>query len=219
MLICTEGVVSEPALIQALKSTTVGQAPVSISSNVEILPLPLGGNHGHAKLVEVANKVVAEYSKDGVITLAGDDDTIEKWIIVDHDDMEKHGVSPSELREEAKKAGFTLVISKPNFEFFVLATLSDLETAKATNKDQFESKINSRIEALNEINKKKGFGKEMLLPKYSKKKYPSEKLFGLLLNHHPELVEKMTSLKIETTAEKYSEMSRVIKRIIKLYGG
>ncbi len=197
-----------------------GQAPANLSRNIEVLPLPLGGNHGHARLVATANEVVATYSRDGVISLAGDEDVIERWIVVDHDDMEKYGVTPEQLREEAQSAGFTLIINKPNFEFFVLAVLSDLDTALTTSKEQFKSKINTLIKSLNESDEsQKGFSKEMFMPKYSKKRHVAEKLFGRMLGYHPELIEKMNSLEVNTRAEKYSEMPRVTQRITELYKG
>jgi hypothetical protein len=220
MLICTEGDVSEPEFINALVRMTGGQAPRSVSTNIEVLPLPLGGNQGHTRLVEAANEAVAKYGKEGLISLADENDTIEKWIIVDHDDMEDRNMNPQKLREEAQGAGYTLIISKPNFEFFVLAALSDLATARATKSDQFVGEINSRIDSLNQKDKdEKGFGKDMLMPHYSKKKYVAEKLFGFMLGHHPELIDEMASLEVDVAAEGYSEMPEIVRRINDLYKG
>jgi hypothetical protein len=219
MLICTEGKVSEPAYIRALESAVRGQAPMDVSMNIEVLPVPLGGNHGHAKLVETADGAITDYGRSGsLLSLAGDDDVIEKWIIVDHDDMEKHGVEPEGLRQEAQEAGYSLVISKPNFELFVLAGLSDLATAMSTDKKQLKSKINTHIARLNQDDvDQKGFTKPMLMPKYSKKEYVADKLFKCMLGYHPELVQKMAALQVDVTAEQYTEMPKVVQRILELY--
>lgn len=221
-LICTEGDVSEPAYIRAISSALGGQAPRNISTNVEILPIPLGGNQGHKNLLEVADRRIDEYaqSEDSLLGLVGLEDSIEKWIIVDFDDMDTHGIDENELRADVESAGYTLVVSKPNFEFFVLASMTDLETATtAAAKNQVKSMINERIATLNEEDSRKGFSKAALMPsKYSKKTYVAEKLFSLMLDRHPKLIKKAAELRVDVAADSYTEMPVIVRRLLELYG-
>lgn len=220
MLICTEGEVSEPAFLSALCSNLKGQAPKNISTKVEIIPLPLGGNHGHRKLIEVANTEVEKYCKneDNYITLAGKDDRIEKWIVVDYDKMNKRGVDPKKLREEAKKNGYTLVINNPNFEFFILATLAcPGKTISSVKPNYLTNEINMHILSLNKEDTAKGFGKNMLMPLYSKKLHVADKLFSGMLGYHPELIDKAANLNVDVSASHYTEMPKLLKQIQGLY--
>ncbi len=221
VLICTEGEVSEPAYIRALSSALGGQAPRSVSTNIEVIPIPLGGNQGHARLLEVANQRLEEclQNEDSLLCLAGPDDVLEKWIIVDFDDMDGRGIDVEQLRADVLAAGYTLVVNKPNFEFFVLASMTDIETAMvASSKSQTITEINDRLASLNDEDTKKGFSKAMLMPaKYSKKTYVAEKLFGLMLDRHPRMIKNAAQLEVDTAAEGYTEMPLIIKRIMKLY--
>lgn len=219
VLICTEGKVSEPAYLKALSSTLSGQAPRNISTNVEVLPIPLGGNHGHKKLISIADAVVERHSKNenSLLSLVTVEDTVEKWIIVDHDDMEKHGISVDELRRVAQEAGYTLIINKPKFEFFVLASLSDCAAAAAVDKSQYTAQINMHVKSLNEQDIQKGFTKDMLMPKYTKKRFPAEKLFSMMLANHPELIDAALALDVDPTADCYTEMPIIMRRIVNLY--
>lgn len=219
MLICTEGDVSEPAYIRAASKTLGSQVPRSVSTNIEVLPISLGGNQGHTELIAAADKAIEKYSADSVLSIAGDEDTIEKWIIVDYDDMDKHGVNPTDLRQEAKNAGYALIISKPNFEFFVLASLTDTARASAVGKNQIVTEIELCIKSLNEIDSnQKGFSKEMLMPaSYSKKTHVAEKLFSCMLLNHPELIANAAMLYVDIDAEHYTEMPEIVKRLMQLY--
>jgi hypothetical protein len=218
MLVCTEGKVSEPAYIDALVAALGGQAPRNISKNVDVLPIPLSGNHGHAKLIEIANRAVELYSRDSIVSLAGEEDTIEKWIIVDYDDMDKHGVVVADLMAQAEAAGYILVVNKPKFEFFVLTQLAGIDAARSVSPALYASNINAYINELNETDKNnKGFSKGMLMPSYSKKKHKAKKLFDLLLGYHPELIDKAMALSIDINEDCYTEMPKIVRRIKELY--
>lgn len=218
VLICTEGDVSEPAYIEALSAAIGGQAPRNVSANVEVLPIPLSGNQGHAKLIAAADAAIAKHSKEGLVGIAGSEDQIEKWIIVDHDDMESNGVDACDLRKQAEAAGYTLVVNKPNFEYFVLSKVCNPEKAITIKRGDFIEHIDSHINELNTQNQQKGFSDIMAIPPYSKKRFVAPKFFGLLLDRHPELISKAAELEVDTTQHHYTEMPKIINRISELYG-
>lgn len=218
LLICTEGVVSEPVYIRALTASLTGQLPASTSRNTEVLPLPLGGNQGHVKLIETAEKTINDFVSNSWVGLADKDDTIEKWIIVDYDDMHLRGVDVEQLRQDAGAVGYTLVVNKPNFEFFVLASLTGIEVASGYRQERHVSEINKCITSLNTENaQSRGFTKGMMMPMYSKKTHIASKLFGGLLGNHPEFATKAMSIDVDTSAPFYTEMPIIIRRINDLY--
>lgn len=79
LVICTEGDGSEPAVIKEFSITITGQT----YPEPDIFTVPLGGNQGHKKLFEVADKKIADLRKpnsDSVLSLATDTDVIDRWI-------------------------------------------------------------------------------------------------------------------------------------------
>lgn len=217
ILVCTEGNVSEPSYLEALSSALGGQAPHKTGAALETIILPLGGNHGHNKIIQKAEEAIAkkEGDQNSILSLKGEDDTCEKWLLCDYDDMEEHGANIDALRQEAEKAGYTLIVSKPNFETFVLMHfLEPSEIAKIKPKD-YVSVINSKVAELNKLNEAKGYSDSMKIPPYSKKKYAAPKFFGLLLGDM-ELVEAVLSRNVDLSCNCYSEMPKMIQRLKEL---
>jgi hypothetical protein len=203
-----------------LGSTIGGQTPATISSNVQILPLPLGGNQGHKKLIQAATAVIKEHCKnpDNLASIADENDSLEKWLIVDYDNMDQHGVDVDTLKQEAQSSGYTLIVNKPNFEFFVLAHFRNLDDIASIRPDQYVNHIGKSVKELNIKNiAERGFTKEMAIPPYSKKLHIANKFFGMLLDYHPELIDKLSSLEVDTTKSQYTEMSVIINRIREIY--
>lgn len=221
VLVCTEGEVSEPAYIKALKSTYSGQAPSAKLAAVEILPLPLGGNQGHVKLIETANEKVsqAETDQESILSLMEeyDDTECEKWLICDYDDMDKHGVEIDELRQKAEESGYHLVINKPNFEAFVLMHFISVDKIAKLDPKSYKGEINRQVDLLNTKNLEKGFTKTMLTPPYAKKKYHAETFFGSLLPQNIELINEVLLHKPEYDKTCFSEMPTIIARLKDIY--
>lgn len=141
LVICTEGDGSEPAVIKEFSITITGQT----YPEPDIFTVPLGGNQGHKKLFEVADKKIADLGKpnsDSVLSLATDTDAIDRWIICDYDVMDKNGISEQEFRNLAKEKGYNVVVNKPNFEFFVLVLLTNLEYAMKIKPKDYVKEIN-----------------------------------------------------------------------------
>lgn len=113
-LIAVEGE-SEKGPIKALVRKLAAQASNSYG-RVEIVPISVGGNHGYRRLVEVATNSVNNYLTDPG-NCYEKDDVVEKWLVCDYDDMDKMGVTRDEFKNMAEAEGFSLVISKPRFEF------------------------------------------------------------------------------------------------------
>lgn len=222
VLICTEGDNSESECLTALDASLKnGQVPQEVIRFVEVLPIPLGGNQGHVKLVEKANKQVETMERDpnSLLHLALSEDGAEhdKWIVCDYDALDDANITLQELRQQASEAGYKLVVNKPKFEYFVLCLLIGAEDANKVESGHYFVEINKRIDDLNKQNKtQKGFTDAMSIPHYSKKKYVTRELFGKLFSYNIELLD---NLPVEHSDEdsQYTEMHCLINAIRLLY--
>lgn len=221
LLVCTEGEVSEPAYIEALKSQLGGQMPRGKTSQVEILPIPLGGNHGHKKLIERAQKAINDAIKDqdSILYIANEIDedvTIERWLICDYDEMDNRRIDIKQLRRQARQEGFNLVVSKPRFEVFVLLHFLDIDEVAKIDPSNLNGAINREVEKLNKLNvkTKANVSEVILIPKkYGKKKYQAQTFFGKMLNLNPELIDKALQHSPDYRSHYFSDMPELIKRI------
>lgn len=211
LVVCTEGDSSEPAAIREFSILAAGQT----YPEPDVFTVPLGGNQGHKKLFENADRKVAELKdphSDSVLSLASDADTVEKWVICDYDVMDKNGISEEEFRKSAREAGYEVVINKPNFEFFVLALLTGLEYATSIKPKDYIIEIDKAVKRLNDKNiEEKGFSDTMTIPPYSKNKHVAEKFFGNMFNYNPDLIKNFRDT--IGSDEKYTEMARILQRI------
>ena len=213
LVICTEGDSSEPTAIKEFSIATTGQT----YPEPDIFTIPLGGNQGHRKLFETADKKIADLRKpdsDSVLSLTTDIDVIDRWVICDYDVMDKNGISEQEFRNLAKEKGYNVVINKPNFEFFVLVLLTDLEYAIKIKPKDYMGEINVAIKQINDKNiKDKGFSDTMTIPTYSKNKHVAEKFFGNVFNYNPELVKKFCEMASFGNSDRHTEMAKILQRI------
>src|SRR3990167_3426593 len=190
VLVCTEGKVSEPECIKAFLSIMPSQIPQAGEEYVDVVPVPLNGNHGYKILIEKAEEQIEilENDEESMLFLAQDLDDgseKEKWLVCDYDQLDSSGITYEEFERSVKDAGYTLIMNKPNFEYFILAVLSDWKTADSTSKSKYEDKINSLIDKLNESNKvEKHFTDAQKIPYYSKKLHVAEKSFGMLFQYN-----------------------------------
>lgn len=221
--ICTEGDNSEPAYIKALKLVFSGTAPQLDDIGLQIVSVPLHGNQGHKKILEKADKAIeaektnTDPKAPSILSLVEAEDEVEKWIICDFDKMNLAGVDIARLRSDAKVAGYELVVTRPNFEFFILLHFISFDEAVKIKPANYETKLN---ELIVQYNNSMGFNSPLKqglrLPKYSKKKYIAPDLFCKLLNG--DLLERVANIPFDETSEKFSEMPRVICRIREIYG-
>ncbi|MCL2371565.1 RloB family protein [Candidatus Saccharibacteria bacterium] len=217
VLICTEGEVSEPAYINALKAAIIAQAPQN-AGQVEVEALDLQGNQGHTALISRANEKVADYT-DIEDSYIGEGDTVEKWIICDYDKMHERGVSIEDLRQDARDAGFELIINRPNFELFILLHFMSIDEAVGIRPSQYETIINQKTDELNSRNlvEKVGFTSAMNAPTYSKNRYHARTYFGQLMSRNPELIDLVASIECDTAWNAYSEMPKIVVRIKEIF--
>jgi hypothetical protein len=222
ILICTEGDNSEPECLTALDTSLKnGQVPQEVIKFVEVLPIPLGGNQGHVKLVAKANKQVGimENDPDSLLHLALSENEAEcdKWIVCDYDALDDADITLEELRQQASKAGYKLVVNKPKFEYFVLCLLIGNDLACKIEPGHYSTEINKQIDALNDRNKnEKGFTDFMDIPHYSKKKYITREFFGKLFSYNIELLDNLPDNHLEDD-DQFTEMLDLIKAIRSLY--
>jgi hypothetical protein len=223
LVVCTEGENSEPAFIEELDRISRGQSINEDGVDVSVVTISLKGIHGHTKIIEAANAALdfdSQKKTDGPLSdFSCEDDSLEKWLICDYYYMEKHGVDLGDFRKKVAEAGYELVLNRPNFEFFVLAVLTDVDSASNEQPSNYEIAINNAVDSVNAANRiNKGFYDGMRIPKYSKKHHAVPLFFGKLLDYSPELIDKFCTLKFDPSLDRFSEMSRIIKRIRELRG-
>jgi len=139
---------TEKGLIEAFLRTKVGQSPEKYGA-IEVVPIPAGGNQGYTKLVEVAEQKINEYLLNPDNCYCDTDDDVEKWLVFDYDDIDNKRITLEELEDDAKKLGFSCVVSRPNIEFFILALLKGIGFTKKINPENYKQEINREIDSLN----------------------------------------------------------------------
>lgn len=218
LAICTEGENSEPNYLIAYKKALFGTTP-GLEAKFEIVPVPLRGNHGHKKIFEKANMELARREQDPMSLLSvidGADDVVEKWIIVDYDKMEKHGINEKEFRQKAIEYGYNDVINKPNFELFILCHFIPIERVKNVKPSQYEKYINSGIDNYNKTHGYDHNNQALKLPSYSKNKYASSDLFEKLLSQNNNLLDIVTNESFAQGGKNhYSDMYKLFERLNK----
>ena len=222
VLICTEGDNSEPECLTALDASLKnGQVPQEVINFVEVLPIPLGGNQGHTRLVAKANEEIKIMEGDPGsllhLALSEDEAECDRWIVCDYDALDDADITLGELRQQASDAGYKLVVNKPKFEYFVLCLLIGADLASKVEPGQYFIEINKRIDALNERNRtEKGFTDAMNIPHYSKKKYVTREFFGKLFSNNIELLDNLPD-EHSDEEDQFTAMLELINAIRLLY--
>jgi hypothetical protein len=215
VLICTEGKNSEPICVDSITAVLREGSPTIVAGKTETVPIPLGGTHGYTRLLEIADRKVDEYIKNPE-NLVEPSDEVQKWLICDYDDIERSNITIEKFREAGATAGYEVVINKPNFEYFVLSLFIAPEEIVGIDKTNYKQKIDASITELN-----KQLGTEysgLKIPPYSKKKYVVQELFGKLFHQHPELIDSIVNMAVDTTASHYTEMPKLVKKLKEIYG-
>jgi hypothetical protein len=212
VIICTEGEVSEPAYLNALKLAVLGQTP-GYETKVFIVTLPIGGNADHGEKLMMATDVAVEKCiQEELCFYDEDQDELEKWIVCDYD----NAADINGMRQLAAERGYRLAVSKPMFEYFILLHFLDVNEAKYVKPRDYERVINEQIDIINEKN---GWDKirQLTIPHYSKNRFQAKACIEKLLCQMPMLVERIASNKCDIKSDKYSEMISLVQRIVKLH--
>ena len=218
VIVCTEGAVSEPECLNALLDSIKGQAPLGGNKFVEVLPVPLGGNQGHVKLIERAEGQIERLRKDpeSLLSITESGDEYDKWLVCDYDNMDESGVEFDKFKEAVAISGYTLIVNKPNFEYFVLCLIAGVDIANKTRHANYFKKINEHVGLLNIKNKsEKGFTDSMTIPPYSKKKYEARAFFSKLLQFNPELLQSLAE-KAPNSSD-FTDMPKLIRTLKSIY--
>jgi hypothetical protein len=209
VLICTEGRVSEPQYIKAYCRATEGQS--AARRRVEVVPLSTEGNQGHAELINKANEVLSAFIANPENCIE-ESDAVEKWLVCDFDDMQ---INMGELRRQAEENAYSLVINKPNFEYFVMSHFYSPAEIASVNKRDFAQKINAKVAKLN---KQDWVTEVTKLPPYSKKEHHAADFFGKLLSYGgDEMIERVRSISMSENGGNFTEMPKLIARIDEIY--
>lgn len=216
--ICTEGEVSEPTYIDALKTEIYKQMPGQEISKIDFIVIPLNGNQGHSvnKIIERANNSIKK-EQAKCAAAPGDDWSIEKWLILDYDKLEKD-VNIKIFKQGIAQAGFELIINKPNFEYFVLLNFMTPNEIDKIKIEAFEDEINNQINKLNKVLEAiPGLSCLNKICKYNKHKY--NRMFYYLLRYHSSSLNMAVKHSNGTVSKKgyLSEMSKLINRLDKIY--
>ena len=208
---------TEKGLIEAFLRTKVGQSPEKYGA-IEVVPIPAGGNQGYTKLVEVAEQKINEYLLNPDNCYCDTDDDVEKWLVFDYDDIDNKRITLEELEDDAKKLGFSCVVSRPNIEFFILALLKGIDFTKKINPENYKQEINREIDSLNkkDATEKTWLNNSIKIPAYDKGIYQCRNCLLALFAFHPELVDKILQSKINTAENKYSQLPILLKRIMEV---
>lgn len=220
LAVCTEGESSEPNYISALRGVLFGTRPAG-GVAVEVVTVPLGGNHGFRKIFEKADDELSLRAKNAqdVLSVLDEGDKIEKWLVVDYDKMYRHGIEEEWLRREAIEKEYRLVMNKPNFEFFVLMHFVPVGEAASVAMKDLKFRINDEID---DYNSRRGFNRSeysaLRLPSYSKNNFQTRDLFGKLLDQNTGILDRFGEESCYYDKNHYTEMWKIIERIKRLTG-
>ena len=218
VFIFTEGECSEPAFLGELESYLRRQSPVTeVRSKVEVVRFPLGGNQGYnVNAIDSSAGAMINGLKEE-LEINGDISYCEKWIICDYDEMNRYGTDVKNFREAMHLRGYEVVISKPNFEFFVLACLITEQEAAKVRPCDYLVRINEEIDAINRKNAIDfGFTDAMQIPHYShnghKSKHQAQQFFGMLFEYEGKnVMPNIHNLASDLKKDKYTQIQSVVK--------
>jgi hypothetical protein len=192
ILIFTEGANTEPEYIKAFDIAIRG-IDATLGQEIyrpEIIPLTLDGNQGHMKIVEKSKEKFEEwkYKEDSTYEyFEEDEDSIKKFIVCDYDRMHKNGIRIDELRHMADSEGYTLILTKPAFEYFLLLHFITEEDAIKIKPGEMESEINNQIKLLNE-------NLPFPIGGYSKHEHSTLNCFSDLFTNRPVVIGRIISV-------------------------
>jgi hypothetical protein len=215
IVVCTEGLNSEPEYIETFCKLAIPSIPGHVSAPPEIIILPLGGNQGHRAIIDKVNKKYQEWEKaDNSIYEYFDPETdkVEKYLVCDYDNMHKKGIELKDFRRDVEAAGYDLILTKPGFELFLMLHFVSIEDAICMKPENFIDEINKKIELLN-----RELPPGVDISKYSKHERSASRCFGMLFSFRPNYIQKVLQLPMSVETKYFSEMPRLLNSIIEGY--
>lgn len=207
---------TEESIISSFVRSKVGQSPKGYGK-IEVVSILTHGNQGYTGLVDMAEKCIDDYLRNPDNCYSEEDDSYEKWLVFDYDDIDSKKITLDELKRRAESAGFKCIISKPNIEYFILSLLGNYEFANSVNPSNYMQKIKDLIDDLNEkdLLDKTGFTDALKIPPYSKRAYWCKNCLFAIFSLHPELIDRILDSKSSHTS-RYSEIPTLLNRILEL---
>lgn len=214
ILVGTEGEATEPASIEGVLAPLRQQSPRGYA-NLEVVPLPVGGHHGHGdRLITEFERRVTEYISNPDNCVEPTDDIV-KYLEVDYDKMEEHDVAEDDFRKKVIAVGAIPIITKPKSEYFVARLFYD-EAEVLEKLDRGEdptSIINRGVKAYNDTCEY-DFQR---LPLYSKKQHRADSWFGMLFDRNPDFLRRAIGMNVDISQKYYTEIPELIRVIARYF--
>lgn len=205
-----EGEVTEPAGIVGALNSLKQQSPLGYA-HLEVVPLSLGGNHGHGEVLILKYKEEVEKYLNNPEHCVESDDEICKFLVCDDDGMAEYGVEESVFRKKVVEIGAIPIISKPNFEYFVARLFWDEN--ELTTMLRKRMGLNDIIRrGIEEYNKTCKYDFQMVSP-YMKKHHQTEDWFWRLFDMNPEFLRRAINTSVDIRREYYTEVPLLLKEI------
>lgn len=205
-----EGSVSEIAVISSTLIALRQQSPRGYR-HLEVVPLPLKGNHGHGQALVNRFSTEVENYINNPDNCVEETDEISKRLVCDYDDMDSHGINEASFRSSICNIGALPIISKPCFEYFPARLLF--------NKDELDHLLDSGLH-LNDIIRrgidrynKTQTASYLKLDMYTKNNYRAKNWFWKLFDLNPMYLEKAKNMETDTNMKYYTEVPKLIKEI------
>ena len=206
VLACVEGESTEPNIVDGIVRFLRSQRPLDAYGKVEIVPLSLGGNHGHRALVERAIEKANEYLEEYEIMAPSDE--IRKYLVVDYDKLDKHGVDFTQFRDDVISSGFIPIVTRPKIEYFIARLFYDEEDLIGLSVAKIDEKVEEGIKRFNE-------GKDAVctIPPYSKQKPAAERCLQTIFNLDPAFLERARNIEAKSSGEYFTELPILIEEM------
>lgn len=209
VLICTEGQSSEPGNVNAIVNYFRSQVPDAYR-RLEILPIPLNGNHGYRDLPQRAAEMVDQKLQE--FELDPSQNEVYRFLVCDYDNMDLLGVDIEALRIAAKDKHFQLIVTKPKFEYFIARHFFTADELLTTNDAALIGKIQEGIDRYNADRPA-----YLQIPPYNKSHQQSCRCLGTLYNFDPSFIDRICDMEVDTSQDQYSELPILVRFLRELF--
>lgn len=210
ILACVEGEATEPNIVEGIVLFLRSQKPQAYKS-VEVVPLPLGGNHGHTEIIKHAKLAVAQFIDDYDIKTPPDN--VRKYLVIDFDKLDERGIDYNLFRKDILENGFIPIITRPKIEYFIARLFFDKDELDGLSAAKIDQKIQEGIDQFNT-------GKDSIItiPPYGKKKDKAMRCLQTMFNLDPAFLERARNMESDFHSNYYTELSILIDDIANLLG-
>jgi hypothetical protein len=211
LILLTEGESSEPNFLKEYIATQTSE-PLEKQTLPPII-IPIEGNITNIpNIIERCNQKIADSKElNEIKEMFGNEIKFDKYLIIDFDTMTDEQYI--KLIEDCKNLKHTLIVSKPNFEFFILSMLIGVDNAQNIKPSEYIHKIDNEIKYLWQKFKITHSNK---IP-YQKNKIVSLKFFSSIFTYFPNIVNEASNLNFNKKNKNWSDMPKLLIKLNKLY--